>query len=124
VAKGYTVKHWDDFETIGGSGDTTWRLARKSLGGTAFGFNIVEIPPGSQIPEHDHSGDNQEEVYAVLDGEGTFVAGGEEHPAPAGTFILLSPAVSRTVRNNSDAPVRVLLIGVPRDSGYKPMSWA
>lgn len=50
---GYTIKHRDEFESMEGSGDSTWRLARKALGTSAFGFNLVEIEPGGQIPEHD-----------------------------------------------------------------------
>jgi hypothetical protein len=31
--------------------------------------------------------------------------------------------VHRTIRNQSEAPVRALLIGVPVDSGYQQMPW-
>ena len=123
MAAGYTIKSWDEFEELAGSGGATWRLARKSLDASAFGFNVVDIAPGGELPAHDHSGDDQEEVYAVLDGEGVFVIDGEEHPAPAGTFCRLAPEVNRTVRNSSDSPIRCLVIGVPVSSGYEPMSW-
>lgn len=120
----YTVKNIDEFEEMEGSGGATWRLARRTLGAEAFGFNVVDIEPGGQIPEHDESRSGQEEVYTVLEGEGTFVADDKEIPAPAGTFIRYSPGVTRTVRNESDAPIRVLLIGVPGDTGYEPIPWA
>jgi hypothetical protein len=48
---GYSIKHRDEFEPMEGSGDSTWRLARKALGTSAFGFNLVEIDPGGQIPD-------------------------------------------------------------------------
>ena len=38
---GYTIKHRDEFETMEGSGESTWRLARKALGTSDFGFNLV-----------------------------------------------------------------------------------
>jgi quercetin dioxygenase-like cupin family protein len=120
----YTIKHWNDFEQMEGSGGCNWRLARKSLDAGAFGFNIVEIAPGGELPAHDESESGQEEVFAVLEGKGTIVAGGEEHAAPAGTFCRYAPSVKRSVRNDSDSPIRVLLIGVPGDSGYKPLEWA
>jgi uncharacterized cupin superfamily protein len=120
----YSVKHLDDFEVMEGSGGCTWRLARKSLDAGAFGFNVVDIEPGGELPAHDESGSGQEEVFAVLEGEGTIVAGDDEHPAPAGTFCRYGPAVNRTVRNNSDERIRVLLIGVPGESGYEPLEWA
>jgi quercetin dioxygenase-like cupin family protein len=123
MADGYTIKNVDEFEEMEGSGNATWRLARKSLGAEAFGFNVVDIEPGGQIPEHDHTGDNQEEVFIILDGQATMVADGEEHDAPAGTFCRYAPQVSRTIRNDSDGTVRALLIGVPVDSGYQRMPW-
>ena len=55
MAGGFTIKHRDEFESMEGSGDSTWRLARKALGTSAFGFNLVEIDPGGQIPEHDEA---------------------------------------------------------------------
>jgi quercetin dioxygenase-like cupin family protein len=123
MAEGYTIKSIDEFEEMEGSGGATWRLARKTLGAEAFGFNVVDIEAGGQIPAHDHSGDNQEEVFIILEGQGTLVTDGEEHDAPAGTFCRLAPEVNRTIRNNSEANVRALLIGVPVDSGYQGMGW-
>jgi quercetin dioxygenase-like cupin family protein len=123
MAEGYTIKSIDEFEEMEGSGGATWRLARKTLGAEAFGFNVVDIEAGGEIPAHDHTGDKQEEVFIILDGQGTIVTDGEEHAAPAGTFCRLAPEVNRTIKNNSDATVRALLIGVPVDSGYQGMGW-
>jgi uncharacterized cupin superfamily protein len=123
MSEGYTVKSWDDFEVMDGSGGCTWRLARKSLDAGSFGFNIVDIEPGGELPAHNESESGEEEVYIVLEGEGTLVADDTEHPAPPGTFARYAPAVNRTIRNNSDSTVRALLIGVPANSGYEPMSW-
>ena len=123
MAEGYTIKSIDEFEEMEGSGNATWRLARKSLDAESFGFNVVDIAPGGQIPEHDHSGDNQEEVFIILEGEGTIVANDEEHAAPAGTFARYAPEVKRTIRNQSNGNVRALLIGVPVESGYQGMGW-
>jgi quercetin dioxygenase-like cupin family protein len=123
MADGYTIKRIDEFEEMEGSGGATWRLARKTLGAEAFGFNVVDIESGGEIPAHDHTGDEQEEVFIILDGQGTIVTDGEEHDAPAGTFCRFAPEVNRTIRNKSDAPVRALLIGVPVKSGYQGMGW-
>lgn len=123
MAEGYTIKNLNEFEEMEGSGGATWRLARKTLGCEAFGFNVVDIAPGGEIPEHDHSGDNQEEVFIILEGQATVVTGDDEHDAPAGTYCRYAPEVKRTIRNHSDANVRALLIGVPMDSGYQQMPW-
>ncbi len=120
----YTIKHRDEFETMEGSGGATWKLARKALGTAAFGYNLVEIAPGGQIPEHDESQSGQAELYIVLEGEATMRLDGEDHPAPAGTFASIEPPASRTILNRSDAPVTALLIGVDPSGGYEPMGWA
>ena len=124
MADGYTIKHRDEFEVMEGSGESTWGLARKALGTSAFGFNLVEISPGGQIPEHDEAQSGQHELYAVLEGEAVLRIGGEEHPAPAGTFASIEPPATRTILNRSDAPVTALLIGVQPEGGYEPMGWA
>jgi quercetin dioxygenase-like cupin family protein len=124
MAGGYTIKHRDEFDSMEGSGDSTWRLARKALGTSAFGFNLVEIEPGGQIPEHDETGSGQHELYVVLEGNATLRIGDEDHPAPAGTFASIEPPVTRTILNRSEAPVTALLIGVHPDGEFQPAGWA
>ena len=46
-------------------------------------------------PEHDHIGNDQEEVYAVVAGGGVLRTGGEEIPLRAGHFVYLPPEVRR-----------------------------
>jgi uncharacterized cupin superfamily protein len=120
----YSIKHRDEFERMEGSGDSTWLLARKACGTTAFGYNLVEIGPGGQIPEHDEGQSGQVELYVILDGEAVMRLDGEDHPAPAGTFASIEPAAKRTILNRSDGKVTALLIGVEPEGGYEPMSWA
>jgi quercetin dioxygenase-like cupin family protein len=124
MADNYTIKNRDEFERMEGSGDSTWLLARKALGTSAFGYNLVEIAPGGQIPEHDEAQSGQVEVYVILEGGAIMRLDGEDHPAPAGTFASLEPAATRTILNRSEAPVLALLVGVEPDGGYQPMSWA
>ena len=124
MADSYTIKHRDEFESMRGSGDSTWRLARKALGTSAFGFNLVEIDPGGGIPEHDEAESGQVELYIVLEGDAVLRIDGEDHEAPAGTFASIEPPAKRTILNRSDAPVTAMLIGVQPEGGYEPMSWA
>ena len=90
----YTIKHRDEFEAMEGSGGCTWRLARKALGTSAFGFNLVEIAPGGQMPEHDESGSGQVEAHVVLEGEAT-MPGRWRGPPGAGRHLRLDRAGSR-----------------------------
>src|SRR5687768_9687065 len=117
--EGVTIKRQDEFERTG-----NWLLARRTLGLSSFGMNLVEIPPGERIPEHDEAERDQEEVFVVLSGEAALVIEGEEIPAPAGTYARLDPHVRRTVANTGSEPATVLICSAPCSSGYEPMSWA
>ncbi len=108
---------------MAGSGGATWMLARKALGTACFGYNLVEIAPGGEIPAHDEAQSGQVELYVILEGEGVMVIDGEEIAAPAGTFASIEPASSRTIANRSDAPLTAMLVGVDPSGGYEPMSW-
>jgi uncharacterized cupin superfamily protein len=115
----FNLVHRTDCETAG-----DWQLVRRTLELRAFGINVVEIPPGGQIPEHDEVDRDQEEVFYIMTGSPALLIDGERHPVPAGTFARLDPVHSRTVRNDGDDPASVLIISAPRSSGYEPMSWA
>lgn len=120
---GFSVLNLSEFEQMEGSGDCNWMLARKSLGVGSFGMNLVEIGPGGQIPEHDETSRDHEEVFVIWEGNATAVIDGMDKPAPAGTFVRVAPEVRRTIRNDSDSPVRMLIVSAPRSSGYEPMGW-
>jgi uncharacterized cupin superfamily protein len=124
MGDGYEVRRQADFETVDGSGGARWLLARRGLGLEAFGINLVEIPAGGSIVEHDELASGQVEVYAILAGDAVFLVAGEEHAAPAGTWARFDPPVSRNVLNRSSAPVTALLIGSPMETSYEPMDWA
>jgi uncharacterized cupin superfamily protein len=124
MAADFTIKHRDEFESMEGSGECTWSLARKALGTSDFGFNLVEVGPGGELPEHSEAESRQVELYIVLEGEAVLRIEGEEHPAPAGTFASIEPPARRTILNRSDAPVTALLIGVRQSAAYEPPAWA
>ena len=117
--EGYVIAHRDQLERTGG-----WALVRRSLDCQAFGVNLVEIPPGESIPEHDETQRDQEELFFVLSGAPVLVIDGEDHPARAGTFARLDPAHRRTVRNDGSETASVLIVSAPTSSGFTPMEWA
>ena len=116
---GVTIRRREDLERTG-----NWLLARRSLGLSAFGMNLVEIPSGERIPEHDETGRDQEEVFLTLAGAPTIVLEGERLPLPAWTFARVDPDVRRTVTNDGDEEAVVLIASAPTTSGYEPMEWA
>jgi mannose-6-phosphate isomerase-like protein (cupin superfamily) len=115
----YAIAHRDELERTG-----SWSLVRRTLDCRAFGVNLVEIPAGESIPEHDETERDQEELFFVISGSPSMVIDGEPRPAPAGTFARVDPACRRTVRNDGDQPASVLIVSAPRSSGFVPMEWA
>jgi (S)-ureidoglycine aminohydrolase len=120
MAGGYTIKHDDELNRAW----DIWVLVRSSLGLCSFGLNMVELPPGGSIPEHDETGRDQEEVFFVVSGSPTIVIDGADHPLRAGSFARLDPEAVRTVRNDGEGAAKVLIVSAPRSSGYEPMDWA
>jgi uncharacterized cupin superfamily protein len=116
---GFAITAPGDIERSG-----NWLLVRRALGLQAFGINMVDIEPGEQIPEHDETGRDQEEVFLALHGDATIVIDGEEHALPEGSFARLDPERTRTVANRGSDTIRVLIASAPRSSGYEPMGWA
>ncbi len=72
-----------------------FRALTDELGVAGFRINQLELPAGAEGLEHDHVGNDQEEVYAVVAGGGVLRAGGEEIPVRVGHFVYLPPDVRR-----------------------------
>ncbi len=110
-----TVKRVEDFDTPNGGG---FCRARASLGVSSFGMQVENFPPHfDQYPEHDHSGDGQEEVYTVLSGSATLHAGGEQHHLEPGVFVRVAPSVTRKI-TTGDEGARMLAIGGTPGQAY------
>jgi quercetin dioxygenase-like cupin family protein len=110
-----TVKGLDEFEAVFGGG---MRRVRAGLGVTSFGIQVIELPPSFEhYPEHDHTHDEQEEVYTVLEGRVTLHAGGEEYELEPGTFARVGPGEKRKLVSGEEG-VRILALGAVPGSVY------
>ena len=109
MAGGVTIKRDDELQRD----FDIWVLVRRSLGVECFGLNMVELPPGHSIPEHDETDRDHEEVFYVVEGATTLVADGADHAAPAGTWARFGPEVRRTVRNDGETTAKVLIVSAP-----------
>jgi mannose-6-phosphate isomerase-like protein (cupin superfamily) len=111
-----TVKRLEDFESIYHGG---MRRVRAGLGVTAFGVQVIELPPNADMyPEHDHTHDDQEEVYLALSGRGTLQIGGEEFTLEPGVFARVG-ALERRKIVTGDESVRILAIGATPGGVYQ-----
>jgi hypothetical protein len=121
-----TVKRIDDMETTFGG---AFVLARASLGVSAFGLQLLDLPPGWAGPEHAHVGmtgeqaaqanDGQEEVYFGLQGSAALLVDGEEIPLEQGIMVRCGPSQVRQLVTR-DKPAQVLAIGGMPGQAYTP----
>ena len=76
-----------------------------------FTFGIIEIAAGRELEAHVHA--DEDDAFYIIEGEMTFLFGGQEVPAPPGTFVLVPPGVEHGFRNDQDRPVRMFNIHAP-----------
>ena len=77
-----------------------------------FNLAIVTIAPHQHGPPA-HVHDDEDDAFYVLDDAMTFILGGEEVEAAAGTFVLVPPGVEHTFENRTGNPVRLLNVHAP-----------
>jgi mannose-6-phosphate isomerase-like protein (cupin superfamily) len=104
----YRVVKIDDMEAIAFG---TFRRARAELDVTAFGLQILDLPPNlDAYPEHDHAADGQEEVYFVLRGSGEIEIEGERIALDPETAVSIKAGTRRKLWPGPDG-MRVVAIG-------------
>lgn len=65
----------------------------------------VVLAPGTEIKGHYHK---VEDVMIVLDGRGSFILDGTEHPIEAGMGIIAPAGRVHGLKNNSEANLRIV----------------
>ena len=120
MAEGVSASHVEELPTIW---DGFGKLVRKGLGITAFGANIMDLPPDYTTRAHDETGSGQEELYVGLRGAGSVVLDDDtEIPVSAEQLVRVSPEVSRRLRSGPEG-VRVLCIGAAPGKVYEAPAW-
>ena len=113
----YTVKRIDEMEAVFAG---AFKRARAELGVESFGMQVIDFPPGAtQYPEHDHSGDGQEEVYVALRGAGEIEIEGERHALDPDVMVRVAAGTKRKVWPG-DEGMRVLVLGGVPGKLYEP----
>jgi mannose-6-phosphate isomerase-like protein (cupin superfamily) len=107
-----TVKRIDDMQANYGG---AFKKARAELGVTAFGMQIIDLPPDMNegYPEHDHAESGQEEVYVVLRGGGRLTAGGLDVELVPDVLVRVGPEERRQIMSGPDGLRLLALGGVP-----------
>jgi len=114
----YEVKRLADMQRAFGG---ALARVRAELGITAFGVQVVDLPPrsGDLSPEHDHRHDGQEELYLLLAGSARVVVPDGSVELDPETFVRLGPLVRRRLRSGPEG-ARVLMIGGVPGQAYTP----
>jgi mannose-6-phosphate isomerase-like protein (cupin superfamily) len=112
----YTAKRIEDMQAGFGGG---FVKARAELGVTAFGMQVIQMPPDYDgYPDHDHTDSGQEEVFAVLSGSGWMEIEGERVEMDGDTLIRVAPATKRKVFAGPQG-IRMLVVGCAPGEPYK-----
>jgi len=82
------------------------------IGLEKLGCSLVVVPPGKKgWPYHSHQ--VNEEMYIVLEGEGTLRLGGEEYPVRAGDVVACptgGPETAHQLINTGETELRYLIV--------------
>ena len=113
----FTLKRIDDMEAVFAG---AFKRARAELGVSAFGIQVIDMPPNiDRYPEHTHADDGQEEVYLALRGSGEIEIEDERHRLDPETMVRVAPGTNRKVVTTDDS-LRLLIVGGVPGKAYEP----
>ena len=86
---------------------------------TGAEISINTLPAGASVP-FIHSHKKNEEIYAILEGEGTAVIDGENITLKAGDWLRISPSAKRQFFASAKKAIKYICIQVKENSleGY------
>ena len=106
-----TIKREDELETSFGG---AFKLLRHSLGLSAFGLQILEMPPSADgYPVHDHGEDGQEECLIVLEGSADLITGEETNRIEPGVYARVASGQERKIVPGEQGVKLIAIGGVP-----------
>jgi hypothetical protein len=113
----------DDMEPLY---DGIARRARAELGVTAWGMQVMTLPPGwDGYPDHAHDAGTeeagQEEVYIPLAGTATLLADGDAFELRPGVMVRVAPDQRRKIIPGADGIRFVALGGIV--GAHRPSPW-
>lgn len=107
----YAVNEIDSMEAVFRG---AFKRARAELGVESFGMQVIDLPPDyERYPEHDHTHDDQEEVFLVMRGGGEIEIDGERYPLDDNHLARVGPLSKRKVWPGPEGARLVVLSGCP-----------
>jgi mannose-6-phosphate isomerase-like protein (cupin superfamily) len=86
-----------------------FRKVRQALGVTAFGVNVMVIPPGGAGVHHYH--EEQDELYFVHQGTARVDVDGESRELGPGSFAHVESTTPRLVTNVGEDDLVLVIVG-------------
>lgn len=120
VSSSYAAKSIDELPTL-------WegfaKLVRAGLEISAFGANIMDLPPDYSTKAHDESDSGQQELYLALRGSGSVDIDGVGLPLDADHLVRVDAGVARVLSSGPEG-LRVLCVGGVPGAAYEPPAWS
>jgi mannose-6-phosphate isomerase-like protein (cupin superfamily) len=117
---GYSAKALDELPTLW---DGYAKLVRPGLDITAFGANIMDLPPDYSTKSHDESESGQQELYVALSGSGSVDIDSDRLPLDPEHLVRVDPGTARVLSSGPDG-LRVLCVGGVPGGVYQPPDWS
>jgi len=117
---GYAAKSIDELPTLW---DGFAKLVRAGLDITAFGANIMDLPPDYSTASHDEADSGQQELYVALRGSGTVDVEDERLPLTADHLVRIDAGTARVLTSGPEG-LRVLCIGGIPGAAYEAQDWS
>lgn len=117
---GYRARTIDQLPTLW---DGFAKLVRPGLEITAFGANIMDLPPNYETKSHDEAQSGQQELYVALRGSGAVLVGDERLSLDAEHLVCVDPGTARILTSGPDG-LRVLCVGGVPGGVYEPPGWS
>ena len=98
------------------------KLVRAGLEISAFGVQIMDLPPDYTTASHDESDTGQQELYVALRGAGAVVAGEQRLPLDPEHLVRVNAGVDRALTSGPEG-LRVLCVGGIPGGPYVAPEW-
>ena len=108
VYKKAEMQTWNRSKAAGGEGELLGKFAytrhQTNDQDAIREIGWLTLPAGASIGLHKH--ENNEDVYLIVEGKGTFIDGnGKETPVAAGDVTIARPGQSHALKNTSKKPL-------------------
>ncbi|MFC4249301.1 cupin domain-containing protein [Natribaculum luteum] len=104
----YTKVNYEDVEQV----SNAMHFLGEPLETEQVGVTIARCDPGWNSRPHDHTDNDHEEVYVLIEGKATVVVDGEAVEMETGDAVWISPESTRQIKNG-DRESAFVLVSAP-----------